>query len=350
MLYRLILKCRHSLYDSGKKKSYSFDIPIISVGNITVGGTGKTPHSELIIRLLKDQYRIALISRGYKRETKGYREVSVNDSYKDVGDEPLQIKRKFPDITVAVDASRKRAIETLLALPEDKKPTMVILDDAFQHRKIRPSFSIVLVDHSRPIFEDRLLPLGKLRDLPSRIQSADIVIVTKVPEYLEDDERITWRKKLRLKESQPLLFSKISYSQPKPLFPDEIDNRYLYSKTAILFTGIANDAPLRDQLVGQYKLKSIIRFSDHHDFSNSEVRQIDYISKVHSTAVILTTEKDAQRLLNHPAVTPNIKSRLFYIPIESEIIPDTSDNPRVIPEEMKEIGEQQFLEEIKRHV
>lgn len=350
MIYRIILKCRHSLYDSGRKKSYSFDVPIISVGNITVGGTGKTPHSEMIIKLLKDQYKVALISRGYKRNTKGFREVSVDDSFKSVGDEPLQIKRKFPDIIVAVDANRKRAIETLLALPEGQKPTLIVLDDAFQHRRIKPSASIVLVDHARPIFEDHLLPFGKLRDLPSQIKRADIVIVTKVPDYLEDGERSIWRRKLHLDDLKPLLFSKISYSQPLPLFPEQVDSRYLYSKTAILFTGIANDFPLRNHLVGQYKLKSIIRFDDHHEFSNSEVRQIDYISQTNSTSIILTTEKDAQRLLCHKAVTDNIKSKLFYIPIESEIIPDTSDNPRVIPEEMKEIGEKQFLETLNQFI
>lgn len=350
MIYRIILKCRHSLYDSGRKKSYRFDVPVISVGNITVGGTGKTPHSELLIRLLKEQYKIALISRGYKRNTKGFREVSVDDSFLSVGDEPLQIKRKFPDITVVVDASRKRAIDTLLALPDEKKPTLIILDDAFQHRRIIPALSIVLVDHSRPIFEDSLLPFGRLRDLPSQIKRADMVIVTKVPDYLEVGERGMWRDRLRLSNSQPLLFSKISYGQPTALFPESVDNRYLYSKTAVLFTGIANDFPLRNHLVGQYKLKSIIRFSDHHEFSSSEVRQIDYISKCNATSVVLTTEKDAQRLLQHKDLTENLKSKLFYIPIESEIIPDTTEIPRTIPEEMKEIGEKQFMEIVGKYI
>lgn len=340
--YYLTLKWRNSLYDRGKKKIYSYDIPVICVGNITVGGTGKTPHSEMLISLLKDKYKIALVSRGYKRKTKGYKEVSVDDYYTEVGDEPLQIKRKFPDIKVVVDASRRRAIDKLLSLSPDERPTLVILDDAFQHRKVKPSLSIVLVDHSKPVFQDHLLPIGTLRDLPYQIHRADIVIVTKVPEYLEQDERDLWREKLRLNDSQILLFSKIAYEEPKPLFPDEVDNRYLYSKSAVVFSGIADDTSLKNYLMGQYKLKSVIRYADHHDFAPSEIRHIDYVSHCYATSVVITTEKDAQRLFKNKTITENLKSKLFYLPIKSEIIPDTSDMPRVISEEMNEIGESQM--------
>jgi tetraacyldisaccharide 4'-kinase len=348
--YYIALKWRNYLYDSGKNKIVSYDIPVICVGNITVGGTGKTPHAEMLISLLKNNYKIALVSRGYKRKSKGYREVSVSDSYTETGDEPLQIKRKFPDITVVVDTSRKRAIDTLLALPEESRPTLIILDDAFQHRKVKPSLSIVLVDHSKPVFQDHLLPIGTLRDLPNQIYRADIVIVTKVPEYLEQDERILWREKLRLKDSQILLFSKISYEQPLAVFPSEVDNRYIYSKSAVVFSGIADDTSLKNHLMGQYKLKSVIRYSDHHDYTNSEIHHIDYISNSNATSVIITTEKDAQRLIDNPFITPNLKSKLFYIPIKSEIIPDTSDMARVIPEEMKEIGEKQLREVLEKYM
>lgn len=344
-MYGLILKCRHALYDSGRLKSYSYDVPVISIGNITVGGTGKTPHAELLIRLLKDKYRIALVSRGYRRKTKGYRLVSENDAYEDVGDEPLQIKKKFPSIIVAVDALRKRAIETLLALPEDERPELFILDDAFQHREVRPSLSIVLVDYSKPIFEDHLLPFGSLRDLPSQIKRADVVIVTKVPEYEEPDRQL-WREKLRLKENQTLFFSKITYGEPKAIFPQEADHRYIYSKSAFIFSGIADDRKFRDYLSGVYRLVSVVKFPDHHDYTTSEIHHLENIASKNFTSVVITTEKDAQRVLNIKELSQDLKSKLFYLPIESEIVPDLTNFPRAIAQEMKSIGEQQLLEHL----
>lgn len=344
--YYLVLKIRNKLYDSGRWKSYSFDVPIISVGNVTVGGTGKTPHVEMLIRFLQNQYRIAVVSRGYKRKTKGYGEVSISDNYKDVGDEPLQIKKKFPEIKVVVDSSRKRAIENLLNLPEEQKPTLVILDDAFQHRKVRPDISILLVDYSRPIFEDHLLPIGGLRDLPTEIRRADIVIVTKVPDEIDISDREKWRKRLHLLPSQPLFFSKISYLTPLPIFPDKSNNRYIYSKNAILFSGIANDTSLRNNLVGTYKLNSVLRFSDHHNYTPEDFRTIETASRKHPTAVIITTEKDSQRITGHYSVSDELKSKLFYLPIQSDIIPEIDPSERVIPEEMDEIGEAQF----KKHI
>ncbi len=345
--YYFALKIRHFLYDKGVKKSYTFDIPIISVGNITVGGTGKTPHTELLVRMLKEKYKVAVISRGYKRETSGYREVTLQDSFKEVGDEPIQMKKKFPDIIVAVDSSRKRAIETLLELPQEKRPTVILLDDGFQHRKIKPTLSVLLIDYSRPIFDDHLIPIGNLRDLPSEIKRADLVIVTKAPDFMEYSEREEWRKRLKLPESKPLLFSKIAYDTPVNIF-EEGDNRYLYSKSAILFSGISNDRPIRNYLVGQYKLIEVLKFKDHHKYSSEDLGSISSLSDKHHTSVVFTTEKDAQRIFGHKALTQELKSKLFYLPIQAEIIPDTSQLPRVIEEEKKSLGEKQFVETINK--
>ncbi|MBR5611418.1 MAG: tetraacyldisaccharide 4'-kinase [Bacteroidales bacterium] len=318
--YYLGLKLRHYLYDSGRIASYTYDIPIISVGNITVGGTGKTPHTELIIRELMKKHRVAVVSRGYGRKTKGFKYVEVDDNYYDVGDEPLQIKRKFPSVTVAVDGSRKRAIDTLLSLPEGERPTIILLDDAFQHREIVPSTSIVLVDYNRPIFQDYLLPLGRLRDIPQRISAADIVIVTKVPWYDESPDPLKWRKTLHLRDDQSLYFSRIEYCDFHPIFPDVCDNRYVYSPKAILFTGIANNTPFVDYLVGKYQVMGVLKFADHKNFSTFDIQRISSLSDQYPTAAVITSEKDAQRLRYNPDLPDRLKKKLLYLEIKVSIL------------------------------
>jgi len=324
--YYLILRIRHALYDSGKKKSYRYDIPVICVGNITAGGTGKTPHTELLIRLLKDDYRIAVISRGYRRRSEGFREVSADDDFLMTGDEPLQIKRKFPDITVVVDSDRCRAIEKLSALPPGERPSLVILDDGFQYRKLVPKTNIVLVNSARPIYGDHLLPIGRLRDLPSRLHKADIVIVTKITGPLTMSERNEWRHRLRLKDSQAIFFSSICFDRPEPVFPQESDSRFIYSKSAVLFTGIADNTPLIKYLVSVYNVKHTVTFNDHHPFSRANLKTIASLAAIYHTSIILTTEKDAQRIVRSSAMPSILKNRLFYIPIHPVIIPDTAES------------------------
>lgn len=320
--YYLTLKIRHWLYDSSKLKSYRYDVPVISIGNITVGGTGKTPHAELVIEeLMKMGHRVALISRGYGRKGKGYREVQTDDRYEDVGDEPLQIKRKFPSIIVAVDSSRKRAIDHLLSLEDSVRPTIFVLDDAFQHREIIPSTSIVLVDYSRPVFQDRLLPLGRLRDLPSRITKADIVIVTKVPWWDENPDKDLWRKKLHLREEQKLYFSRIEYCDLHPVFPESVDSRYIYSPKALLFSGIANNRPFIDYLVGKYQIMGVLKFIDHKNYTPREISKIESLGQQYPTAAIITTEKDTQRLRHLPYLSDDMKRRLLFLQIRVQILP-----------------------------
>ena len=336
--YWITLKIRHFLYDKNIKEVEEFPIPIISVGNITVGGTGKTPHTELLIRLLQNKERVAVLSRGYKRKTKGFRIASAEDTYKTIGDEPLQIKQKFPNIIVAVCANRREGIKKLLALPTEGegtlKPTIIILDDAFQHRHVKPSHSIVLTNYNNPIFKDNLLPIGTLRDLPEQIKRANTVIITKSPLFGEHDgiiddvlakEQIIpqekeWRKNLKLKDNQNLLFSVITYGEPIMLSA-EADTRYLYSESAIFFTGIANDDEFKNHILGKYKVLDSKKFADHCNFSKGDIKGINSWAKSHPRSAIFTTEKDSKRLINNPYLSEDVKKRLFYIPIEVRIIP-----------------------------
>ena len=343
--YYITLSCRHALYNSGIWKSTHYSIPTICVGNVTVGGTGKTPMVELLIRMFQGEYRLAVISRGYKRKSKGLLEVFPDQDYTQTGDEPLQIKRKFPDVRVFVDSNRGRAISELERLPENERPELILLDDAFQHRKVKADCSILLVESSRPIYSDYLLPLGNLRDLPSRSKHADIIVVTKIRGDLDYSLRRRWRNDLKLPESFPLHFSKISYLKPLPIFPQDCDMRYAYAKNGVLFSGIANDQQIKMELGWRYTINESMKFSDHHNFTKSDLKSIAKMAKKYPTAIVLTTEKDAQRLQQREDLPSVLKERLFYIPIISEIIP-VDISTRVIEEEMGELGMNQLKESI----
>lgn len=334
MIYRLALKIRHLFYDKGWRKQQTCKVPTVCVGNITVGGTGKTPHTELIIKtLLKSNewcYKdIAVLSRGYRRKSKGFQNVPIDGTAYEYGDEPLQIKHKYPDITVAVDKDRVEGCGFLCdpaTLQTSKKAAkcrdkripkidLVILDDAFQYRKLKCGVNIVLVDYNRPIFEDRLLPFGSLRDLPERLEYADIVIVTKCPNYLQDEERDEWRHKLGITGSQHLFFTTISYCTPTAVYP-ECDPRYIYSKKLVLFSGIANDTLLRNYLCDTYHIVKRFIFADHYRYTYSDIQKITAALKKNPTSAIATTEKDAQRVRDVRNVPMAFKERLFQVPIE----------------------------------
>ena len=338
--YWLALKARHFMYDHGLKKVHKPDVPTICVGNITVGGTGKTPHTEMIIRtLLGDDHwgnkNLAVLSRGYKRKTKGFQQVTMNGTARQFGDEPLQIKKKFPGITVAVDGSRKEGCTFLTdpqLLQSSKKARrcldkdvpasdLIILDDAFQHRAVKPKVSIVLVDYNRPIFKDHLMPIGRLRDLPERISAADIVIVTKCPNYLDEWERSKWAEALGITPKQSIFFTTIAYDTPESVF-EEGDAHYLYAHRLILFSGIANDRPLMNYLSSDYKIVRHFKFPDHHRFSRADIRKMESASKAFPTSVLMTTEKDCQRLRDCKKIPDNLKKKLFYTPIKVTFLTD----------------------------
>ena len=350
--YWLSLKLRHFLYDAGLKKVRSADVPTICIGNITVGGTGKTPHTEMLIRtLLGDNEwsnkNIAVLSRGYKRKTKGFQQVTADGSAIAYGDEPLQIKKKFPAITVAVDSNRIEGCD-FLSHPEklqtakkarkciDKNlpaSDLIILDDAFQHRSLKPTLSIVLVDYNRPIFKDHLLPIGRLRDLPERISAADIIIVSKCPNEVNAWEKCTWAENLGIKnfdatsccgtrrngKKQHIFFSTITYDAAEAVFP-EGNPRYIYTNRLVLFSGIANDAPLLSYLSSDYKIVRHFKFPDHHKFSRADIGTIASAAREFPTSVLMTTEKDCQRIRDCKKIKEELKQRMFYSPIKTAFL------------------------------
>ena len=350
--YWLSLKLRHFFYDSGLRKVSSADVPTICIGNITVGGTGKTPHTEMLIRtLLQDEEwgsrSIAVLSRGYKRKTKGFQQVTSDGTALAYGDEPLQIKKKFPGITVAVDKSRTEGCD-FLAHPDKIQTTkkgkkcidkdlpaadLIILDDAFQHRALKPTLSIVLVDYNRPIFKDHLLPMGRLRDLPERIAAADIVIVSKCPNDVNAWEKCTWAENLGIRnfdaascsgtrrngKKQHIFFSTITYDAAEAVFP-EGNPRYIYTNRLVLFSGIANDAPLLSYLSSDYKIVRHFKFPDHHKFSRADINTIASAAKEFPTSVIMTTEKDCQRIRDCHKIKEELKQRMFYSPIKTAFL------------------------------
>ncbi|MFA7116126.1 MAG: tetraacyldisaccharide 4'-kinase [Bacteroidales bacterium] len=339
--YYLILYIRNKFYDKGWKKSYEFETPIICVGNITVGGTGKTPHIEMLIRMFQTEKRVAVISRGYKRKTKSYLEVNIDMTSSDCGDEPLQIKKKFPNVRVVVDSNRKRAIEKFEALDKNERPELILLDDAYQYRRVKPSKTLLLVNYSRPIWKDYLLPLGRLRDLFSQVSRADAVIVTKVIDDIDISVRRRWRKNLRLREEQVLFFSKIVYNTVNPVFNKECDQRYTYAKSAIAFSAIANNNAFNFNLSEKYQILDSIKFIDHHDFTKSDIRKISKMCRKNPISALITTEKDAQRLYSKN-LPKEIKSRLFYFPIEVEIMPVVNEKDNLVEEEIREKGKQEL--------
>ncbi len=315
MIYGLVLRIRHLLYNKGWKKSFPASVPTVCVGNITVGGTGKTPHVELLLRLLLVAGKQpAVLSRGYKRKLKGFQQVPADGSAALYGDEPVQIAHKFPEVPVAVDKDRVHGCAQLAA-----KASCIVLDDAFQYRRLRATLNLVLVDFHRPVFKDRLLPWGRLRDLPGRLKAAQMVIVTKCPAELSAQEREAWRKDLHLPPEQPLFFTTLQYSTPLPVFP-EADKHYLYAKQCTVLTGIANDAPLRSYLSDTYKIGQHLQFPDHHAYSKADLRTITRAIQASATSCLFTTEKDAQRLRDCKNVPQSIRERLFYIPVEAAFL------------------------------
>lgn len=316
LIYRLILKSRAKTW----RRAPGAAIPTICVGNITVGGTGKTPHTEMILDLLQRSDRwgaceLAVLSRGYKRKSKGFQEVSRDSTAAFAGDEPLQVKRKFPAVRVAVDRNRVEGCARL-----SRYCDLVVLDDAFQYNKLHADLNIVLVNYMRPVFKDRLLPFGRLRDLPGRTADADVVIVTKCPRELDEGEREAWAAELHLREGQPLFFTTLGYDDPVPVYPEEADPRYNYSRTAILFSGIADDSPLAAHLSDTYKLVETVSFPDHHAYSRADMRRIASAVKRNPTSALITTEKDAVRVLDCKSVDESIRRRLFAIPVKAEFV------------------------------
>lgn len=318
LIYGLVVGIRNEMFNLKILPSREFDFPVISVGNITVGGTGKTPHTEYIINLLKSSLRVATLSRGYKRKTRGFLLAGTDSTVRQVGDESIQIKQKFSDIIVAVDADRVRGIEKLTELPEP--PDVIVLDDAFQHRYVTPGLNILLTDYERLITKDSLLPYGRLRELASNRYRANIIIVTKCPPQIKPiDERII-TKELYIRPYQQLYFTRLEYSDSRPVFSEEIeitDHNLMDGAAILLFTGIANPNPLREYLSHKSRNVLELKFSDHHSYTAKDIDEIVamYYALPDGKRLIFTSEKDMVRIRETDNLPDIIRKNLYYIPV-----------------------------------
>ena len=324
-IYHGITSMRNSLYDNRVLKSQGFDVPVISIGNITVGGTGKTPHTEHIVRLLSDKFKITILSRGYKRKTKGYIRADKNSTVGEIGDEPKQMVRKFKgEAQMVVCEDRAKGISRIIE--EDPADNLlIILDDAYQHRKVSPAVNILLIDYNRPIFEDHFLPWGNLRESPKESSRANIVIVTKCPDNVKPIERRVFAKHIGLLPSQSIFFTTFKYQPLEPVFDDGIPSPVVSGSTQILLvTGIANTKTIEDYVSGTMsKNVTHIKYGDHHNFSRKDVAKIagEYAALPGDDKIIVTTEKDAMRL-NEMDFAPEIRKRMYYLPIEVDFVFD----------------------------
>jgi tetraacyldisaccharide 4'-kinase len=296
-----------------------FDIPVICIGNITVGGTGKTPHTEYLIRLLQSKYKVGVLSRGYKRKTEGFLLATKETIGSEIGDEPFQIKNKFPDIIVAVDGNRKRGIKNMLSL--ENPPQVILLDDAFQHRYVKPSYVIVLSDFNRPVYEDMLLPAGRLREPFREINKADMIIITKCSKELQPIDYRIISHDINPFPYQSLYFTTLDYLELKPVFPNYGESRsldFLRDKNILLTTGIASPAMILKKLSEYTGKVEAITYPDHYNFKSKDIKHIsDKFDAIDSDKkIILVTEKDASRLIQREDIDKEIKKHMYYLPVE----------------------------------
>ena len=303
------------MYDVGIFKSTSYNYPVVSVGNLTMGGTGKTPHIEYLITKLKNKYSIATISRGYGRKTKGFIEVNENSTVKEVGDEPLQFYKKHKDVRVIVDEKRKHAIDKILE--EKNPPQVILLDDAFQHRQVKPGINILLTDYSHLYKDDFILPSGRLREWKTGANRADIIIVTKSPTVLSPLEIRRIKDSLKPLPRQKIYFSFINYLSLKPLNKEakelETNHMELSKYGVLLVTAIANPIPLNFYLQRYVKKLYELKFRDHHFFEEKDYEKIrlKLDSILGQKKFIVITEKDSMRF----DISQIKEIPIFYIPI-----------------------------------
>jgi tetraacyldisaccharide 4'-kinase len=326
MIYGTFVYFRNRFYDLNILKSKEFDVSVISIGNITVGGTGKTPHVEYLIELLKDKFQVATLSRGYKRKTKGFFEVTPDSKVSEVGDEPLQIKRKFRDVPVSVCENRVKGVERILGTAEGKSPDVILLDDAFQHRKITPVINILLIDYNRPVHEDRLLPAGMLRESVSQIRRANIIIFTKCsPAEVTPIKRRIIRNDVGLKPYQDLFFTTYEYGKIKNVYSGkELGNDFYikHSYAILIVTGVAFPKLIPEYLKQFSHETEIMRFPDHHYYTEADIHSIQ--NKLESLKsekkIIITTEKDAVRFAESPVPDDQFRKSLYFLPVKVKFL------------------------------
>ena len=312
--YGLAISIRHAMFDWGWHHSLEYDIPIVCVGNLTVGGTGKTPVCEFLIEQLGRQYNIALLSRGYGRRTKGYLEVQTNSPFRDTGDEPKQIKLKYPGTVVAVCEDRREGIAEIRR--RHPETNLILMDDGFQHRWVEPWANIILMDYNRPIYNDHLLPWGSLRDKPSQLYRANFIIITKCPSDLTPLEARIVKKSLRLYPYQSIYFTWFKSSDTIALFSDTTPQKLARGSKVIAMAGIGNPGPFVEQLGKDYDVAGELIFKDHHPYRMIDLERMrEALAAAGPDAYIVTTEKDAVKLTNRKRIPDDIANKLYYISV-----------------------------------
>lgn len=323
LLYRAGVTFRHRLFDWGILKSEKFDIPIICIGNITVGGTGKTPMAEMLIAYMSQMHRVALLARGYGRRTRGYLEVRGDSHYRDVGDEPLQIKLKFPDAVVVVCEKRAEGIRRIRA--EHPEVDLIIMDDGFQHRYVEPKINIVMIDATRPVQHDKMLPQGSLRDIPEQLHRAHYFVVTKCPERMAPIDRRILRKVLIQVAYQRVYFTRFESFMPQPLYAGEAVGEHLAPGSRVIaLSGIGNPAPFLQTLRSRYDVVEEVTLDDHHVYKVRDMNLLRDLLARHPGSVVVTTEKDAVKMTNRAKIPAAVRAALYYMPINISFIEDSA--------------------------
>lgn len=315
ILYGMIMGLRNLMFDMGLLRQKSHPIKVISVGNLSMGGTGKTPHVEFIVNFLKDHYKTAVLSRGYGRKTKGFKLADEKSTAIDVGDEPLQYFKKFKNVTTAVCESRNDGAQELMKLEPDLE--CMVLDDAFQHRYIKRDLNILLTDFHQLFYKNHVIPSGSLREFRSGYKRADIIIVTKTSVVLSPFTKRRLEDEMNLKPYQKLLFSKIDYDGFVDIKSQERKPKINKTSTIVLFTGIANSYPLQDFLKKFCNELVVLTFSDHHNYSDKDIQLIHktFEDQFTSNKILVTTEKDYQRLQVNKMKDVLWKHPIYYVPI-----------------------------------
>ncbi len=315
ILFGMGVYFRNFLFDHNVLKSKSYDIPTISVGNLSVGGTGKTPHIEYLVNLLKPHYSIAVVSRGYRRKSEGLQVSSPESTPEQLGDEPFQIFQKNQDITVVADGNRQRAIEYLQGLPSP--PQVILLDDCFQHRYVKAGLSILLTDYNYPFYSDYLMPAGRLREPRQNKKRADIIIVSKTPSSTSEAEKANIAKRIKPLKNQEIFFSSLHNPECRGIKAGKILNANK-DISVLLVTGIAKPGPIEDKIKDSFKLEECLHLRDHADFTDREIEDIKnkFQGIANKDKAIIVTEKDAVKLRNHTLLDDKIKDCIYYLPLE----------------------------------
>jgi len=315
ILFDVITRIRNYLFDIGYKKSYEFPVVVISVGNLNVGGSGKTPMVEYLIRLLSQRYPLATLSRGYGRKTQGFRITSSADNARTIGDEPFQLYRKFSD-QIKVVVGEKRALAIPAILHEFPEVKVVLMDDAFQHRTVKPHFSILVTDYEKPFYKDFLLPYGRLRERRIGAGRADVIVVTKANGITAEEMGEMTRNIQQVASDRPVFFSGLQYQEPLPIHHEKsID------KKIILVSGIAKNSHFEKEVAKLYQVVRHFRFEDHHVYSEEDIQRIQQSAIELDIHSILTTEKDMVKLIA-PQLLPLLNKKWFYLPVQLTILKD----------------------------